>query len=67
MNRAWHSDHNAAVEDLDLTVLTWALNDKCNCGTVTYGAVWTISRVGISFLYCVYIFYTHINTHINIF
>ena len=34
----------------------WVLIVKCNCKLVTYGAVWTISRVGISFLYCVYIF-----------
>ena len=35
----------------------WVLIVKCNCKLVTYGAVWTISRVGVSFLYCVYIFY----------
>ena len=37
----------------------WVLIVKCNCKLVTYGAVWTISRVGISFLYCVYIFKPH--------
>ena len=34
----------------------WVLIVKCNCKLVTYGAVWTISRVDVSFLYCVYIF-----------
>ena len=42
----------------------WVLIVKCNCKLVTYGAVWTISRVGVSFLYCVYIFYhPYNNTH----
>ena len=34
----------------------WVLIVKCNCKLVTYGAVWTISRVGVSFFFFFYIF-----------
>ena len=68
-----HKPCNRGMVKTEITTLRWSfmlcckawvLIVKCNCKLVTYGAVWTISRVDhIVFILCVYFLGTYKYTH----